>query len=124
MRLLNSKIALLPSFAILLLLMLSACEQRKYTYAYLMQHPTVLKRAVAACKPESTAQTEQCEIVLYAAAQFTSLLNEQQSDPQAFGERLLRAQMLYAKANHGENLADEKQEINDMLAVIGVNSPE
>jgi hypothetical protein len=71
---------------------LTGCEERE-DYAYLVHHPLVLKQRLARCQQEVLHQVAPCEVVFYAAANLTALAEEQQADPQQFGDRILRAQV-------------------------------
>lgn len=92
---------MLRSIAIVIIsLALIGCEG-KNDYPYLMTHPTILQKEIADCK-SGTQKTPQenahCRIVIYAAVNFTSLLMEQQRDPQKFGQRTLDAQQAFVQA--------------------------
>ena len=116
------------------------------SYGYLMQHPACLKREVERCKEMMEAQ--QCAEVRRASADFTTILNEQQMDPEKFGKKMLAAEYQLAQVKHewqqaravyrAERNSDTKQrmesarkvylekkeEVRALLAVIGVQSPE
>lgn len=80
-------------------LMLSGCKN-KNSLTYLMQHPHYVQEEIKKCQPGerlSQDKAHYCELVLYAAANLTSLINEMEDDPQAFGARILREQMEFAK---------------------------
>jgi hypothetical protein len=80
-----------------LVVVLSGCEEKK-TYLYYMQHPLVLEKAAQACQTDqkTSSQENDCQIVFHAASKIMSLLQEQQADPEKFGERIMDNQMIYA----------------------------
>lgn len=139
---------------------LAGCNE-KLTYAYLMQHPDVLKAEIQRCESLSINQrtsenSAQCKIVANAANDMLIFISAQQQDPQEFGQKILDLQMAFAKS--AQQLADaeqavaalktknasspelqtanekltqvqntyenQRQQINAMLAVVGLNSPE
>ena len=77
------------------IIFLLGCDE-KHTYPYYMKHLDVLKKAMVECESQnekSKQQALQCEMVMYAAGNIVSLINEQQSDPELFGQRVLTAQI-------------------------------
>lgn len=85
-------------FILFLPLLLNGCRDKK-TYSYYMQHPAALSGAIARCQsePEKTGdKAAECEIVMFAAENMISLINEQQDNPEKFGQRILDAQMAYS----------------------------
>ncbi|MBX3709751.1 MAG: EexN family lipoprotein [Gammaproteobacteria bacterium] len=99
---------------VILLPVLTGCHE-KHTYSYYMQHPEVLKKAVATCQSSrllSKEQVAQCEVILYSATNMISLINEQQADPEAFGQRIMDAQAAYIK------LKDEVRKAQVSLDVL------
>lgn len=89
--------------------MLTGCNN-EMSYNYLMQHPQVLRHEVTDCQSaEAKTQREisQCEIVMYAAANFNALVDEQQSDPEKFGQRIMDAEVAYIKLKADVTLAQE-----------------
>lgn len=76
---------------LVMLLGLSACE-KKLTYSYLISHPQELKAEMDRCQT-SDNNDQRCEIVLYAAANLTAIIRDQQADPQKFGQRVMNAQV-------------------------------
>jgi hypothetical protein len=101
---------------------LSACADRHEgdLKSYLMQHPRVLTREVTQCQQADTSDqpTPRCKTVLEAAGEVMTLIEAHQRNPQAFGQRILDAQMQLAKT--GQN----GDEVKTLLAVVGLNSPE
>jgi LAS superfamily LD-carboxypeptidase LdcB len=82
-----------------LLFLLTGCKE-KQSYTYYLQHPLVLKQAVSDCQSSNAKtkeQEEQCDIVMSAANKILELINEQQSHPEEFGQRILDEQRQHAK---------------------------
>jgi hypothetical protein len=83
-----------------LLPVLTGCNE-KQTYSYYMRNPEVLKKAVMRCQSNTQTSKEdiaQCEIVLYSATKMIALVNEQQENPEKFGQRILDAEAEYVNA--------------------------
>lgn len=102
-------------------LSLSACDQQK-SYSYLVRHPNVLKSEITTCQNATSstpAQTKYCETVMQAARDFMTMLDEWQSDQEAFGQKVLLAQLDCTKAKEGVQTASvelkelEKQKADD-----------
>src|SRR5579862_4568582 len=82
-----------------LMCLLMSCQD-KFSYSYLIKHPDVLKQEVKNCEKMSEqaqenislAQKNECESVMYAAANMISVLEEEQADPQAFGLKIMTAE--------------------------------
>lgn len=69
-------------------------------YMYLMQHPHELEQEIKHCEDiakQPGAKAGQCEMVMYAGANFKSILDEQQADQEKFGQQVLDAQIRYVK---------------------------
>jgi len=99
---------------ILLPILLTGCKEN-LTYPYLMQHPQVLKNAVENCqatKEKSKEEASQCEIVMNAATNLMSVMNEMQENPEQFGQRVMDAENAYVKAKNELYLA--QQELADL----------
>ena len=130
------------SFALFLSLM--GCNE-ELTPAYLIQHPEILQQKINSCqldKQKSLDEIKQCRMIMAMATKLQIFIEEQGSDPEEFGEKLLALQKNLAadeqalgalkaknapadKVNEAKNIYDEKRnEIAIMLAVIGMNSPE
>jgi septal ring factor EnvC (AmiA/AmiB activator) len=131
--------------ALILVLGLSlfGCDHSQPSYEYLMQHPDLLRQAALSCE-KADASSSYCEIVMYAATNAQTMLTQQQSDPERFGERILETQMALAKTRDDiQSLeqsikqptddklvqlkkmeADASQELMVMLAIVGINSPD
>lgn len=109
-------------FLLLTMCLLAACDQQQiYSKFYLMTHPAMLQKTIQTChKMQVMAQSfsEQCRIANEANIEMANLVDEQQKNPQAFGQRILEAEMQYGvKADNGD-------EIKILLAVVGLSSPE
>jgi len=84
---------------IVLPLLLIGCKE-KQSYSYYMRHPLELKNEITECQSileKTKEQAAKCEIIMYAAMNITALVNQQQQDPEKFGQRILEAQENYAK---------------------------
>lgn len=79
---------------------LAGCKE-DLSYTYLVQHPKILKQEMDKCETmneKTQDQAKQCDMVMYAAAQLTSIINEQQSDPEKFGQHVMDIEAAYAKS--------------------------
>jgi len=109
------------SLALVNVVMVTACaQQREDSVAYYLEHPKELSQEVTACQSANLIQQSapHCRMVMEAARSLMELIEEHQQSPQAFGQRVLDAQMKYAQTGQGE------QQVKALLAVIGLNSPE
>jgi hypothetical protein len=89
--------------------LLTACD--KAGHSDYLQHPKELQVLVNQCQmnpPTSPEQALKCKDILYAAKEVLNLIDHMQSNPQQFGERLLRAQMQSAVLAQSLNDLDEK----------------
>jgi hypothetical protein len=80
-------------------LFLTACD-KPITYSYLIQHPNMLKKELDNCRltnVNTRAQKERCEIVLYAVATLTSLINQMQENPEKYGQNILDQEIVCVK---------------------------
>lgn len=92
-------------------LMLTGCED-KLSYSYLISHPIKLKAAVEKCQSMTTKteeQSTQCEVVMFAATNFMSVLSDEQNNPQQFGQRIMQSEI--------NNVAAEQQVISAQKAL-------
>ena len=92
--------------------MLVGCQE-KVNYTYLMEHPAFLKDEVMRCESSGgkvSSDAPSCDLVMRAANDFTNLINEQQEDPEKFGQRILDAESTYVKAKI--NLKEEKKSLS------------
>lgn len=99
---------------VLLMSMLAGCNET-HTYSYLMQHPAVLKDEFTQCQAsiqKTKEQAAQCEIVLNAAANMMTMMNEQQQDPEKFGQRVMDAEAEYVKSK--ADLSVAQQEVDNL----------
>lgn len=138
--------------------LLTGCESKK-TVVYFMQHPMELKQQIERCEANQNQSSDEaiiCRTAIYAGSSLTALINEQQANPEAFGQRILDAQNRYMqlkadydkaherlsalKAKNGTDVdlrnakddlfkarqacQEQKENIDIMLAVLGLSSPE
>lgn len=84
-----------------LILLLTACED-PYNHQYLITHPAVMKKKMAACatlsKTASNIEKQRCAIVTNASTTFMAVVAEQQTDAEKFGIRVLTAETAYFNA--------------------------
>lgn len=127
------KIIILVSFA-----MLTACQQKNVTEEYLMLHPTQLKKEWSQCKQSATSN---CDVVKQAFYHFNLLVDDQTSDPELFGARIMKIQQTLAslKLNYDKTkmtgnqqeiavaekaYRDQKQQLKILYAVVALRTPE
>lgn len=99
---------------VLITFSLFGCKERQ-SYTYYMRHPLVLKQEVTECQSsfeKTKDQAAKCEIVMYAALNMTALINQQQQDPEKFGQRILDAQENYIKLK--EAVIQASQVVDDL----------
>lgn len=96
---------LMRQFALLVLLLLSACQQTR-SPLYLMQHIDVLKKELAYCQ-DNQISSSHCDQVKEIAAEFYMLANSQREEPLAFGQQILQAEQEAVTAKH---LLDQAQQ--------------
>lgn len=104
---------------LLSVLCLAGCRD-ELTTSYLMQHPLVLKKEVTYCQQlgdKTPDQVAQCKRVMQVAQDLTALIEEEQQDPEKFGEKMLKLQM--GNANNAN-----QEQILIMQGVLGLSSPE
>jgi hypothetical protein len=95
--------------------------QEEMTNAYLMRHPLALKKEVQLCQKEGDKtqyQLDHCAKVMNAAQKLSQYIEEEQQDPEKFGEKMLRLQATY------KGDPTQKEEIDIMQGVLSLNSPE
>jgi hypothetical protein len=99
---------------------LCACreEENPNLKTYLLMHPHVLSKEVAACQDGAVQSSPRCQQVIEAAGEMSTLIDEHQRNPLAFGQRILEAEMLAAKTG------GDQDQVRILLAVVGLNSPE
>lgn len=96
----------------MLISVLMGCSEQ-HTYSYLMQHPAVLKNDLTDCQSsiqKTKEQAKQCEVVMNAAANVMTILNEQQQDPEKFGQRVLDMETQYEQSKSALHQAQEALE--------------
>jgi hypothetical protein len=79
--------------AVFITLFLVGCKPH-HSYSYLMTHPKVLQREVARCLsiPNGTMDSD-CEMVSHAHNDFESEIADERSDQQAYGKKILAAEL-------------------------------
>lgn len=88
-------------------LLLSACFEQPpqpLTYDYLMQHPDTLAEQYKQCEKQKAAN---CEVVEKAFFDFSNLFQDQRQNPEAFGQRMLEAELASQMAGEGLKAAQE-----------------
>lgn len=75
---------------------LAGCHH-ELTYSYLVRHPDVLKDEANRCDEQKDA-SDQCKLVMRAATDFMNALNEQQQDPERFGQKIMQAEAAFVTA--------------------------
>lgn len=76
-------------FILLCCFLLAACSPQ-YDYFYYMTHPDALREAVIHCLEDNHASTEsECQMVNKAQKDFEEYVNEEHTDPQAFGKKIM-----------------------------------
>lgn len=111
------------------LLTVMACQE-KHNYDYFMKHPKELKEAVEKCQTSTNPENDNyCQIVGRAAQDFDTLLTEQQSNPERFGQRILDQEIACSKMREDKSVTANQvtetcDQIETLLAVVGLSSPE
>lgn len=96
-------------------ILLSSCESPPPSdlKTYLLENPSELQNNVALCQ-SNQLPAEKCLIVSTAATEFNQLLTEAANDPQAFGARILNAEM----QNNESKAAKDNAKI--LLAIVAL----
>lgn len=111
------------------LILLTGCNE-KPTPTYLMQHRDKLERAMENCQSSIDQKDDAyCKMVGQAVEDFNNLITEQQSNPELFGQKIMDQEIACAKAKNDKNanadqLAKSCDQVEVMLAVVGLSSPE
>ena len=87
---------------VLAVCMFTGCKEN-LSHSYLMQHPLVLKKEVTRCQSlvdKSSDQATQCASVMSAARDMMAIINEQQEDPEKFGQKILDTEAAYVNAKN------------------------
>jgi hypothetical protein len=85
----------LLSVYLIFIFLISGCWEGKPNYLYLMVHSDYLQQAYNKCVQEIISPALPCELIMHAQADFTSLVNQREQDPERFG-----AQVLYEQADN------------------------
>jgi hypothetical protein len=113
------------TYNIAMLLVLSsglmAC-QKDDSEAYMLAHPHALKANIDRCQAmqqKTPADVLHCEMVVRAADKINAYINEEQQNPEQFGQKILALQ------SFGTNLdAAQQEELTIRMTVVGMSSPE
>src|SRR5260221_13548421 len=84
-----------PCFLLIFTFLLLGCGQEEKNYDYYMLHPFELKQEALNCHPdilEMPQSTAKCKMLAKAMFRMTSIVAEQQTDPEAFGQRVMDAE--------------------------------
>lgn len=118
-------------YGTIIIFFLSGCQEEK-SYSYFLKNPKELQSAYDQCEKE---EKPTCQAVQRAMRDYLVLLNSQNQDPEAFGQKILKTQQNlvqfqknYEKAQHenDKNLlkltydayADEKEQLQIYYAVV------
>lgn len=98
---------------------LSACDSSDQadTYSYLLMHPHILKREMNACQKQvqiGEEPTTHCGLVDKAASQMMELIEEQQKNPEKFGQDVLLLQLQASTIEQDVNAA--REQVNKLRA--------
>lgn len=99
---------------ILLALVLSGCENKEKNFDWYMQHPLVLKEDIGKCMAQAGREKNAaaCDIVMRAGVSMTALVNQEQEDPEKFGQRVLDAEEALAVLH--EQVVQAEAAVRDM----------
>lgn len=102
-------------FVMLALILLAACEENQAAdlKTYLLENPATLTKELTGCQ-EKRLPAARCLVVTSAATEFNSLLEAAQRDPQAFGDRILKAEMQFAQTGKSTD------NVKVLLAVVAL----
>lgn len=140
----------------LILVSVTASCHYEYDEIYLSEHPQALKKAVERCRETSDGNlSPYCTRVMHVASNLVSLINEQQEDPENFGQKIMEKEAQYVQLKQAvekahtaliaatsqmpskdlqvlqvdydkqkENFKNAQAEMQTLLAVAGMRSPE
>lgn len=100
---------------LLMMLTLMGCK-RDLTYSYFIEHPMVLKQTVESCQllnEKSPEEIAQCAVARDAATTLTSVISEQQADPEKFGQRVMAIEAACVQAK--ETMMVAKKSVDALL---------
>lgn len=95
---------------LIFILALTACNEEKYTVAYLSENPSILEKELEFCMSVDTKsidQIERCKIAVEAQDNIKSYLEVQQIDPERFGEQIIEMEMAGAQLKAALDSAEE-----------------
>lgn len=97
---------------VLMLPIMCGCKE-KLTYSYLIEHPAYLKTEFDRCQmmdDKKTNQSTQCDVVMKAADKLSIIVNEMQSDPEQFGEKIMASELDLVKVQDQLKTAQQSLE--------------
>lgn len=106
------------------LLCVGCKSQEKLNSAYFMHHPKLLQEEALHCQSlENKTQDEItfCDIVMSAASSFAAIVEEQQADPEKFGQKIMAAEGACVKAQNPNDASCE--DVKTYMAVMSLSSP-
>jgi len=113
---------------VLSMLFLFGCDQETKDYSWYMLHPLALKEEVTTCQTNALSgkNVSQCKMIMQAAYDMTEIVNEQQREPEQFGQRVMDEEyrLQRAQENKDEKVYREQlQRVNVLMAVLSLSSP-
>ena len=135
---------------------LAGCYE-DHSASYFLKHPARLEAEVTRCQglnPVARSEDRVCDIAINTAQQVSELVNEWRAQPEAFGQKILKAQLALVEAKAltkhlsqkvdslqgqddallnqasralqaaNESLQAKQDEVNAMMIVVGLASPE
>src|SRR5437868_15290459 len=89
-------------------LMLSACHEPAKNESWYLLHPQVLQKDILACQAETIKDNSQCEMITRAAVKMSEIVNQQQAEPEKFGQSIMSAQQTLQKLDAARILLQDK----------------
>jgi hypothetical protein len=103
---------------VFLIFFLAGCENQPLTYHYLMRHPAFLEKEMSHCQIE-IAESSRCQAVKQAANDFDLLVTERETNPEQFGEKIMRAEeQLANQPSKSEAYQSQFDHLQILLAVL------
>lgn len=109
---------------IIALLCVGCTDQEKLSAAYFMHHPKLLKEEALHCQSLDNKTPDEvtfCDMVMSAATSFAAIIDEQQSSPEKFGQKIMDAEAACVKAQNPQDASCEDVKI--YMAVMSLSSP-
>ena len=98
--------------------LLVACDSKKHDEQYFLTHPTALMSASESCNLmgiDGMIDTTPCETVMKARLAFSAMVEENQENPQAFGEQVIQLQNQLSAAKT-QGLSKQQIKLEQQLA--------